>query len=301
MVMINEMKGKENAMRTGIKTAILILSVLLAISVAALAGTLIYRSVKGGQSEVVTVPDNMITPHSVSSAPAESGRPETETTAEADRQEASVHAAPSSRTVSDEASAHETEPSKGTDAPSVSSESPRKAAVISLYRNHAQDNQPFQAPNLFPGDTETKYYCVRISHSGDVVVHYRADIREGYEKLAEVLRCRVVLMTTGETLYDGLMRDMPESLKHSVETDTATESELYYAITAYLDTDVGNAYQNQELIADFRWWVQDTGNLNPPPTGDSFRLYLWIGLACGSLLILILLLSKRRRGGYENV
>ncbi len=297
--MINKMKGKK--MRTGIKTAILILSVLLAVSVAALAGTLIYRHVKGGRSEVVTVPDNMITPHAVSPTPAGSGTPETETAAEADQKETPVHAAPSSQNVSDDASVYETEPSKGTEVPSVSSESPKKAAVISLYQNHAQDNQPFQVPNLFPGDTETKYYCVRISHSGDVVVHYRADVRDGYEKLAEVLRCRVVLMTTGETLYDGLMRDMPESLKHGVKTDTAAESELYYAITAYLDTDVGNAYQNQELIADFRWWVQDTGNLNPPPTGDSFQIYLWIGLACGSLLILILLLSKRRREECENV
>ena len=180
------------------------------------------------------------------------------------------------------------------------SESSKKAAVISLYRKHAEDNQPFQVGNMFPGDAETKYYCVKISHSGDVIVRYHADIRSGYEKLAEVLRCRIVLLTTNETLYDGLMRDMPESLNHSVKTDTSTESELYYGITAYLDTSVGNEYQNKDLIADFRWWVQDTGNLDPPQTGDTSNIYLWMCLASGSLLILLFLVRKRRKEECEN-
>ncbi len=316
--MINKMKEK-NPMQKGIKTAILILSVLLAVSVVALAGTLIYRSVKDGGPEGVTVPDNIITPDAVLSASSETASSETETTGETGSEEASADTASPSSDVSDDLSSHEAgsseasavstassaapapTPASASSASSASTENKRKAAVISLYQKHAEDNQPFQASNMFPGDAETKYFCVRISHSGDVVVHYRADVRPGYEKLAEVLRCRVVLMTTGETLYDGLMRDMPESLKHSVETDTSTESELYYGITAYLNTDVGNAYQNQDLIADFRWWVQDTENLDTPPTGDSFRIYLWIALASGSLLILLLLVKKRRREECENV
>ncbi len=153
---------------------------------------------------------------------------------------------------------------------------------------------------MFPGDTETKWYCVKISHSGDVIVRYRAEVRPGYEKLAEVLRCRVVLLTTGEMLYDGLMRDMPESLNYSVETDKTTESELYYEITAYLDTSVGNAYQNKDLIADFRWWVQDTANLDSPQTGDDSNIYLWICLASGSLPILLFLVRQRRKEECKN-
>ena len=170
-----------------------------------------------------------------------------------------------------------------------------KAAEISLYANHPEDNQPFQAGNLFPGDTESKRYCVRVSHSSDVTVYFHADVRPGYEKLAEVLQCRVVLLTTGETLYEGLMRDMPSSLTHSVKANQETESELYYEITAYLDTSVGNEYQNRDLVADFRWWVEDTGSLIPPHTGDSFPMALYIGLALSSLIILVLLWKRGRK------
>ncbi len=46
---------------------------------------------------------------------------------------------------------------------------------------------------MFPGDTQTRYFCVRVAHTGDVVVRYHADIRDGYEKLAEVLRIQIRL------------------------------------------------------------------------------------------------------------
>ena len=47
---------------------------------------------------------------------------------------------------------------------------------------------------MFPGDTQTRYFCVRVAHTGDVVVRYHADIRDGYEKLAEVLRIQIRLL-----------------------------------------------------------------------------------------------------------
>ena len=293
MVIVNKMEGKDIKKRTGIKMVI-ILSALLAVSIVGLAGTLIYQSMKDSEPVAVTVPDNIISPD------AEGGPSEKEST---DKKEESVperSTNQSSGNAQSELPTYETALSADTGVQPASSESAKKAAVISLYRKHAEDNQPFQVGNMFPGDAETKYYCVKISHSGDVIVRYHADIRSGYEKLAEVLRCRIVLLTTNETLYDGLMRDMPESLNHSVKTDTSTESELYYGITAYLDTSVGNEYQNQDLIADFRWWVQDTGNLDPPQTGDTANIYLWMCLASGSLLILLFLVRKRRKEECEN-
>ena len=153
---------------------------------------------------------------------------------------------------------------------------------------------------MFPGDSETKYYCVRVSHKGDVVLRFRADVRPGYEKLAEVLCCRITLPENSGVLYDGLMRDMPESLNHALNTDKGTASEVYYEITAYLDTSVGNEYMNKDLIADFRWWVEETGNLDSPQTGDSFNLYLWMCIAVGSLFLLILLWKKRKKEDAAN-
>ena len=38
---------------------------------------------------------------------------------------------------------------------------------------------------MFPGDKETKYFRVRVSHNGMVTVRYHADVRQGSEKLAE--------------------------------------------------------------------------------------------------------------------
>ena len=97
---------------------------------------------------------------------------------------------------------------------------------------------PFYAVNLFPGDSVTQYYCVRVSHSDSVTLRYRANIRSGYDKLAEVLRCRIKVK--GVTLYDGLMRDMPQSVNHRLSAQRRVSTDVVYQITAYLDTSVGN-------------------------------------------------------------
>lgn len=99
------------------------------------------------------------------------------------------------------------------------------------------------------------------------------------------------------------MRDMPESLTHKLASEKSTTDELYYEITAYLDTSVGNDYQNKDLIADFKWWVEEIGNLDDSPkTGDTSNILLWAALAAGSLsMIIILLKTLRRTENEENV
>ena len=92
----------------------------------------------------------------------------------------------------------------------------KKATTVELYNKQPEENTPFQVGNMFPGDSETKYFRARVSYHDKITVHYKAAIRPGYEKLAEVLKVRVKLLSTGETMYDGLMRDMPESLTHKL-------------------------------------------------------------------------------------
>ena len=132
-----------------------------------------------------------------------------------------------------------------------------QAAVISIYKNHAEDSTPFNVANMFPGDSETKTYYVDVSHRGKLTVHFRVDIYTGYKKLAEVLKCKVVLRDENKVLYDGLMRDIPEGIDHTVNSSVKTTTRLTYDITVYLDTSVGNEYMNKELEADFCWWVED--------------------------------------------
>lgn len=137
------------------------------------------------------------------------------------------------------------------------------AAGFLLSAKKPKYNVPFQSLNLFPGDSETKYYSVKFTYKNTITIRFRADIHPGSEKLAEVLKCKVVLLSTGQVMYDGLMRDMPKSLNYTLTSPKKTTSEALYEITTYHDTSVGNDYQEKELRADFVWWVEEVQNLNP--------------------------------------
>ena len=269
-----------------IKIIIIVLAVLLGLSLLALGGTLIYNKIANTTPATVTVPDNLITPDEDTTKP-DSSDTEKPDDSESDSQTPSSSADASSSAV----------PTQSTTA------EVKKAATIELYNKQPEENTPFQVGNMFPGDSETKYFRVRISYHDKITVHYKATVRPGYEKLAEVLKVQVKLLSTGETMYDGLMRDMPESLTHKLASKKSATDELYYEITAYLDTSVGNDYQNKDLIADFKWWVEETGNLDDSPqTGDTSNILLWAVLAaCSGSMMLLLLVTRRRKEDEENV
>lgn len=269
-----------------IKIIIIVLAILLGLSLLALGGTLVYNKLANNTPATVTVPDNLITPDEDTTKP-DSSENNSQAPDSSDTQAPSSSADTSSSAV----------PTQSTTA------EVKKAATIELYNKQPEENTPFQVGNMFPGDSETKYFRVRVSYHDTITVHYKATVRPGYEKLAEVLKVRIKLLSTGETMYDGLMRDMPESLTHKLASKKSATDELYYEITAYLDTSVGNDYQNKDLIADFKWWVEETGNLDDSPqTGDTSNILLWAVLAAGSLgMIIILLVTRRRKEDEENV
>lgn len=281
------------------KVAIIVLSVLLALSLIGIAAVLIYNQLAPGGHGSAVVPDNIIsntgaatatpTPESGTTAPPESGTtaaPEPEDTASED----------SGNTSSATATAG------ASSAPAISGTPSAEitAPALMLSDRNPDDNIRMYAANMFPGDSETQYYCIRVSYKGDVILRFRADVLPGSEKLAEVLKCKVVLPESGELLYDGLMRDMPQSLNHSMETQQAAVDEVYYAITVYLETSVGNDYMDRELTADYIWWVEETGNLNPPPTGDDPYIAVWLCAAAVAFFLLILLLRRRSKGERTN-
>lgn len=275
-----------------IRIIIIVLAILLGLSLLALGGTLIYNKIANATPATVTVPDNLITPDEDTTKPdnSDSQAPDSSDTEKPDSSDTQT---PNSSTATSSSAV----PMQSTTA------EVKKAATVELYNKQPEENTPFQVGNMFPGDSETKYFRVRVSYHDKITVHYKATVRPGYEKLAEVLKVRVRLLTTGEMLYDGLMRDMPESLTHKLASKKSTTDELYYEITAYLDTSVGNDYQNKDLIADFKWWVEETGNLDDSPqTGDTSNILLWAVLAAGSLgMIIILLVTRRRKEDEENV
>ncbi len=136
-----------------------------------------------------------------------------------------------------------------------------KDNVLSLYKNKPEDNTPFNVVNMFPGDYITQNYNVRVSYNGSIKVYFTADVRGGYDKLAEVLKCKVVMPDESRLLYDGLMKDMLD-LEHSVSAVKKTE-DLKYEISVYLDTSVGNDYKNKQLVADFKWWAYTSDEGRP--------------------------------------
>lgn len=261
-----------------IKVIIIVLACLLGLSLLALGGTLIYKKIANTTPATVTVPDNLITPDDDTTKPDSS---DTEKPDSSDTQTPSSSAVPAQSTTAET----------------------KKAVTIELYNKQPEENTAFAVGNMFPGDSETKYFRVRVSYHDKITVHYKATVRPGYEKLAEVLKVRVKLLSTGEMLYDGLMRDMPESLTHKLASKKSTTDELYYEITAYLDTSIGNDYQNKDLIADFKWWVEETGNLDDSPkTGDTSNILLWAVLAaCSGSMMILLLVVRRRKEDEENV
>lgn len=264
---------------TKIKTVIIIMSVLLALSLAALAGALIHNRIAAKANATVAVPDNLITP---------------------DGDNGENHGDISSEESENTPSADTTD--NGSSDTVNRTESKKQATAIALYNKQSQDNTAFAVGNMFPGDTETKYYRVQVSYHDKVTVHFKTDIRKGYEKLSEVMRVRVKLLNTDAVMYDGLMKDMPDSVTYKLVSYESTTDELYYEITAYLDTSVGNEYRNKDLVADFEWWVEETGNLDKAPqTGDNANIMLWITVvAVFAAFCVILLVFRRKKEDAQN-
>jgi len=59
---------------------------------------------------------------------------------------------------------------------------------ISLHRQNPDENVSFKAINLFPGDSVTRYYRVKVSYTGTITVFFQAKPDAGDEKLSEVLK-----------------------------------------------------------------------------------------------------------------
>lgn len=80
-----------------------------------------------------------------------------------------------------------------------------------------------------------------------------------------------MLSNNNEIMYDGLMKDMPASLRYKMSSPEKVSEQLYYEITVYLDTSVTNEYQNKELAADFSWWLQEEEKEQPQPEPDDIE------------------------------
>lgn len=272
-----------------IKLAIIILSVLLVLSAGGLVARYVYLNFFAPAQTTAVVPDNLIGEVSGTlsgeTESSDSGTQSTEPAESGSQAEATTDSSHNGNQTGNASSG------PAADKPT--------AKVLELYQGKPGDNERFEVRNMFPGDTETKYFCVRAYHDADITLFFKSTVTEQTKALGDVLNIKVTHMETGKELCDAPFseidgREISEVLKKNAQGETTA----YYRIDVSLDTSVGNDYQAAMLKADFEWFVKD--GLTPPPTGDTASLTLWIVLALSSSLLIILMLLKRRKGEEQN-
>ena len=275
-----------------LKIAIIILAVLLILSGGGLAARYIYLQYFTPAQATATVPDNLIGDSDRTDAdgtPTEN-MPPAESGPDGEQSGSTESFADSDGTGTDTDNV-------GGSVTSASAADKPSAAVLELYAGRPDANQKFEVNNMLPGDSETKYFCVRAYHDVDIDLFFRAEVTEQTKNLGDVLHIKVTHLDTGQVLCDAPFAEIDgQEVSELLTANAQKETVAYYQIDVSLDTSVGNEYQAAKLLADFAWYVEDEGGLTPPPqTGDTTNLTLWITLAASSLLLILLLLLTRRR------
>ena len=276
-----------------IKRIIIILSIQVILCSVLLIWLVMNHYFFKGKLSSVSVPDNVIESEENQMRPTEQPLKE-ETDAKDSKEMTTDSIERSERKILLHQTSQNGETQKAT-LPDISEEEKKNAKPLYFHTKHTEDNQAFHVQNMFPGDQEVSHYCVQISHKGPVILCFHTEIQPGYEILANVMKCRIELPESGEVLYDGLMKDMPDAIETPFYTKEKTISEAYYKIIAYLDTSVDNQYMNQDLAADFTWWIKETEPLCDVNTSDTDSLFLYGIILVGAFLTIICLNQRRKR------
>lgn len=285
--MENREKKQEEKKNVIIKRIIIILAALLILSGAGLIARTVYLNQSRSSDSYVSVPDNVL-----NGVEAEKDEAVTDNSEE----EASGTEATSS--ISSDST------SSGASNTDNNAASETKAAYLELCKTTVTANEKFRVENMLPGDSVTKYFCVKTYHRKAIPVYFKADITEQTKNLADVLMIRVTIPETGEVLYDTTFKNADGNEKAvKLPQSQNGETTTYYEIKVYLDTGVGNQYQAASLNADFSWYIKDADQeeLTPEPgkgdtgakTGDAFNITLWVIFAISALALIILIIRSR--------
>lgn len=199
-----------------------------------------------------------------------------------------------------------------------------QSATLTLYRYNTSEEAQFDVYNMFPGDSERKDFVIEVSHRGSVTVHFAAEIRPspaGAAVLAKGLSAKIVREPGSVCMYEGSLADLPASLPYELPgTGQDSCDTLTYKVSVFLPTSAGNEYQSKTLIADLRWWVEESGGdasswiidpatgrprlaktlLSRAATGDASALGFMVLVLVGSLAALAVLLKMRKRKDVQH-
>ncbi|HIU25841.1 MAG TPA: hypothetical protein IAC50_05035 [Candidatus Copromorpha excrementigallinarum] len=181
-----------------------------------------------------------------------------------------------------------------------------EAPVLELFYDQPFDNERFTVSDMLPGDSVTEYFCVKAYYRENIELLFNVEITDDPGNLGDVLYIRAVELGGGDILFDEPFADIDGREISTLLSSDSGESTLYYELTAYMDTSVGNAYQQTRLEADFNWYVkgEDEGNLVPGPssskTGDDTQLVFWIILALAAASVAAFAVMRKREGREED-
>lgn len=326
------MEIKEKQTPSGLKIAIIVLSVLLVLSVGGLAARCIYLAYFSPVQSTVTVSDNIIGKDNAFAFAAAS-----------DLKAESLNGAGAPR---ETAYSSNTMPmtllslsSVSTDKGDTSAEDKPASVTIELYKNNPSDNEKFTAQNLFPGDIITKSYCVKVYHNDEVTLIFKPEVTDQIKNLGDILNIKVTHVQTGNVLCNAPFNQVKDTeFPLELAVGDSNETTVDFTIEVSLATSVGNEYMLSSLNADFNWMVSgdDDGSLVPPEpepepepeptpepepdpeqpepdstdsdetdktpdkddgpqTGDNTNLLLWIVVALSALVVTVLLFVKLRK------
>lgn len=258
---------------TPVKIIIVVMAVLLVLSAGGLAARYIYLTYLASSQATVTVPDNLIGEKESSGTKSEESAALIQSDGSGD-----------SSALSDK-SAGQSDTGQNT------------AAKLELYQGRVNANEKFEVRSMLPGDSMTKYFCVKAYHNADITLFFQTEVTDQTKNLGDVLHIKVTHLETGKELCNAPFTEVNgEEVSELLKKNAHGESTAYYRIDISLAASVGNEYQSARLTADFNWYVKDEGGLTPPQTGDIMNLVPWAVLSLSAfLLILLLLVTKRRK------
>lgn len=291
------MEKQTQKKNTHIKAIIITLVILLILSAGGLAARYIYINFFANTQTTATVPDNLIGDDNKTATESGDTNPSDAAGSSGGN---SASSAASSNTGNSEAAA-----SNISSSPAAQAGTRPVATSLELYAGHPGDNEKFEATNMLPGDSETKYFCVKTHHAADISIYFNIEVTEQTKALGDVLHIKVTHLDTGKVLCDGAFNEVKDTdFAEALTKNSKNETVSYYQVEVSLDTSVGNEYQAAMLKSDFNWYVtaeDETHLTNPQPkTGDFTNITLWIVLGAASLMLMILMLKKRRDDTEED-
>jgi len=175
---------------------------------------------------------------------------------------------------------------------------------LQFSKENGADNTPFDAENMFPGDSLQKRFSIQILHNGPVDLSFEANITED-GGLAPALLIKITA-GDGTVIFDGPLSGL-QSATHigTIGQSASGKSVATYDVQLYLPTKTGNEYENTYCKGDLIWTV--SGDLLPvkPPTQTGAVIgFTAVGAVAAAAVVLLALLMKKRRKddgfAYQN-